>query len=157
MSSNEIVGPFCFEELTVDQENYLDMLERFFYPFLEKRKLTKKIIFQQNGAPAHFAKSLRSWLNDKFDNRWIGRGGSTSWDPRSPDMTPLDFFLWDYIKNNVYKNNIKDLDDLKIKITQEIRTIKKETLKNVFSKTQADKPDKKTRFNAFKNMHFNAF
>ncbi len=81
-------------------------------------------------------KSVRSWLNDKFDNRWIGRGGSISWAPRSPDMTPLDFFLWGYIKNNVYKNNIKDLDDLKIKITQEIRSIKKETLKNVFSEIE---------------------
>ncbi len=70
-------------------------------------------------------KSVRSWLKDKFDNRWIGRGGSISWAPRSPDMTPLDFFLWGYIKNNVYKNNIKDLDDLKIKITQEIRSVKK--------------------------------
>ena len=51
-------------------------------------------------------------------------------------MTPLDFFLWDYIKNNVYKSNIKDLDDLKIKITQIIRSIKKETLKNVFSEIE---------------------
>ena len=33
----------------------------------------------------------------------------------------------------MYKNNLKDLDDLKIKIIQEIRSIEKETLKNVFS------------------------
>ena len=133
MSSNEILGSFFFEELTVNQENYLDMLESFFYPYLQRRKLTKKIIFQQDDAPAHFAKSIRSWLNNKLDNRWIGRGGSISWAPRSPDMTSLDFFLWGYIKNNVYKNNLKDLDDLKIKIIQEIRSIEKETLKNVFS------------------------
>ena len=48
----------------------------------------------------------------------------------------LDFFLWGYIKNNVYKNNLKDLDDLKIKIIQEIRSIEKETLKNVFSEIE---------------------
>ena len=77
-------------------------------------------------------KTVRSWLNDKFDDRWIGRGGSISWAPRSPDMTPLDFFLWGYIKSNIYNNNIKDLNDLKSKITQEIRAIEKETLKNVF-------------------------
>ena len=77
-------------------------------------------------------KTVRSWLNDKFDDRWIGRRGSISWAPRSPDMTPLDFFLWGYIKSNIYNNNIKDLNDLKSKITQEIRAIEKETLKNVF-------------------------
>lgn len=32
-SSKEILGPFFFEESTVNQENYLDMLETFFYPF----------------------------------------------------------------------------------------------------------------------------
>ena len=93
MSSNEIVGPFFFEELTVNQENYLDILESFFYPYLQRRKITKKIIFQQDDAPAHFAKSIRSWLNEKFDNRWIGRGGSISWAPRSPDMTLWIFFF----------------------------------------------------------------
>ena len=71
-----------------------------------------------------------------MDNRWIGRGGSISWAPRSPDMTSLDFFLWGYIKNNVYKNNLKDLDDLKIKLIQEIRSIEKEMLKNVFSEIE---------------------
>ena len=30
VSSNEIARPFFFEELTVNQENYLDMLESFF-------------------------------------------------------------------------------------------------------------------------------
>jgi hypothetical protein len=44
----------------------------------------------------------------------------------------LHFFLWGYIKSNIYKNNIKDLNDFNSKITQEIQAIKKETLKNVF-------------------------
>jgi hypothetical protein len=111
MSSNEIVGPFFFEELTVDSEDYLNMLKNFFYPFLQKKKITNKIIFQQDGASIHFSKRVRSWLNEKFDNRWIGRGGAISWAPRSPDMTPLDFFLWGHIKTNIYKINVRDLDD----------------------------------------------
>jgi hypothetical protein len=71
-------------------------------------------------------------LNEKFDNRWIGRGGEISWAPRSPDMTPLDFFLWGHIKTNIYKTNVRDLDDLKSRISQEILAIKKETLHHVF-------------------------
>ncbi len=47
-------------------------------------------------------------------------------------MTPFDFFLWGYSKTNVYKNNIRDLDDLKIEIVEEIEAIKKETLRNAF-------------------------
>jgi len=54
MSSNEIVGPFFFEEPTVDSEDYLNMLKNFFYPFLQKKRITNKIIFQQDGASIHF-------------------------------------------------------------------------------------------------------
>ena len=25
-----------------------------------------------------------------------------AWPPRSPDATPCDFFLWDYVKDQVY-------------------------------------------------------
>ena len=32
MSSEEIVGPFFFDEDTVNHENYFDMLEDYFYP-----------------------------------------------------------------------------------------------------------------------------
>jgi hypothetical protein len=47
-------------------------------------------------------------------------------------MTPLDFFFWCHIKTNIYKANVRDLDDLKNRISQEILAIKKETLYNVF-------------------------
>ena len=57
----------------------------------------------------------------KFNDRWIGRGGPISWAPRSPNLKPLDFFLWGHIKTDIYKTRIKDLDDLKTRITQEIQ------------------------------------
>jgi hypothetical protein len=40
--------------------------------------------------------------------RWIGRGGPIAWPPRSPDLTPLDIFLWGYVKNTVYQVKIND-------------------------------------------------
>jgi len=42
-------------------------------------------------------------LNDTFSNRWIGRGSTINWPPRSPDLTLLDFCLWGLMKNEVYK------------------------------------------------------
>ena len=60
MSSKMIVGPFFFDKSAVDQHNYLDMLQNCFYPFLQRNRLTGKIIFQQDGASIHFAKAVRS-------------------------------------------------------------------------------------------------
>jgi hypothetical protein len=38
------------------------------------------------------------FLYQEYPNRWIGRGGLRHWPPRSPDINPLDFFLWGYVK-----------------------------------------------------------
>ena len=45
-------------------------------------------------APAHFALDVREYLNKVFTNRWIGRDGPLQWQPGSPDLTPMDFFIW---------------------------------------------------------------
>ena len=58
--------------------------------------------YQHDGAPAHFSIAARQVLNNKYPNRWIGRGGPVPWPPRSPHLTPLDFFLCGPMKSLVY-------------------------------------------------------
>jgi hypothetical protein len=41
-------------------------------------------------------------LSNTYHNRWIGRGGPTAWPPRSPDLNPLDFYLWGHLNFLVY-------------------------------------------------------
>ena len=54
------------------------------------------------------------WLLDvTFPNRWIGRDGPTPWPPRSPDITPLDFVLWRYVKDKVFPTPVSDITNLK--------------------------------------------
>jgi len=72
------------------------------------------------------------FVNEIFNNIWLERGGPTSWAPRSPDLSPLDFFLWRHLKTNIYKTTVKDLDDLKTRIIDEIKIIKKGTLPDFF-------------------------
>jgi hypothetical protein len=62
-------------------------------------------------------------LNEKFPNAWIGRGGPIFWPPRSPDLTPTELFLWGYVKNIVYGENIRDLMHLRDRITAAIATV----------------------------------
>lgn len=73
--------------------------------------LTTDLYFQQDGAPPHYAVQVRQYLNDKFGNKWIGRGGPIQWPPRSPDLTPLDFYLWGEIKRLVYTNRDSEINN----------------------------------------------
>ena len=133
LSKNRLIGPFFFDDDTVNGESYLAMLKSFFIPEVRKLKKVRAIIFQQDGAPPHFATDVRQFLDQQFPNRWIGRGGPVRWAPRSPDLTPLDFFLWVHVKNQVYKTPVKNMSDLKERIINEIKSISKVTSKNVFS------------------------
>ena len=63
------------------------------------------------------------FLNETFPDRWIGRDGPISWPPRSPDITPLDFFLWGYVKDIVYRTKVRDITELKQGISNAIDTI----------------------------------
>jgi hypothetical protein len=79
--------------------------------------LRGNIIFQHDGASAHNVHKVRDYLNAQFQNRWLGIYGPIEWPPRSPDLTPLDFFLWGHLKTIVYADPSINLQNLKDKIT----------------------------------------
>ena len=130
MSKNQLVGAYFFEDDTVNGNNYLSMLENIFIWEVRKLLKVRSIIFQQDGAPAHFSIDVRQYLDNHFPNRWIGRDGPIRWAPRSPDLTPLDL---DHVKSNIYKTLVKNLTEFKRRINNEIKSISKESLSDVFS------------------------
>ena len=109
------------------------MLKEYFHPVIGRKRIQNKIIFQQDGAAPHFRIEVREWLNSTFPGRWIGRRGPMEWAPRSPDLTPLDFYLWDYLNQKAFSKPLNDLQELRERITQEISLIKPETLEKVFT------------------------
>jgi hypothetical protein len=44
------------------------------------------------------------------------------WPPPSPDITPLDFFLWDYVKDRIYSSKLRDLRDLRVRTVEAVGT-----------------------------------
>jgi hypothetical protein len=50
-----------------------------------------------DGAPAHFSRAVLDVLSNTYHDVWMGRGGPTAWPPRSPDLNPLDFYLWGHL------------------------------------------------------------
>jgi len=71
-------------------------------------------------------------LDATFPNRWIGRGGSTPWPQRSPDITPHDFFLWRYVKDKVFSTPVPDITNFKARIKDAFATITEDMLENTW-------------------------
>lgn len=135
---NHIIGPF-FIEGNLNGDRYLALLQNDVIPTLANlypdpgnpQVPMNTIWFQQDGAPPHYQRNVRQYLDAIFPNRWIGRRGSIEWPARSPDLTLLDFFLWGYLKSIVYKTKPLDLNDLRERITLAIRSITPDMLNNV--------------------------
>ncbi|EZA60061.1 hypothetical protein X777_13886, partial [Ooceraea biroi] len=73
----------------------------------------------------------RNILNESFPDRWIGRGRRISWPARSPDLTPLGFFRWGRLKNEVYRDIPTTPEDMRERIQRACTAITPESLKNV--------------------------
>jgi len=82
---------------------YAEFIENQLPHLLEDIPLRERetLIFQHDGAPAHYSRRVREILDTRFRDRWIGRGGPIAWPARSPDLNVLDYFVWGYIKASV--------------------------------------------------------
>lgn len=110
----QLIGPFEIPT-RLNGEGFLHFLENNLCNILEDVNLTirNRMFFQCDGAPCHSARIVKDLLDSVFPNRWIGRGGPIQWPPRSPDLNPIDFFIWGYYKDLVYNNPYNSIDDLK--------------------------------------------
>ena len=112
VSHMKVYGPFFFNGAT-----YLDMLQIWLMPQLNEQQ--DDFVFQQDGAPPHWHTDVRDYLDEVLPHPWIGRATADNnalalWPPRSPDLTPCDFFLWGFVKDRVFVPPLPlNLDDLK--------------------------------------------
>ena len=68
--------------------------------------------FKHDGAPPHSSREVRNFLNSRFPGRWIGRGGPHNWSARSPDLSPLDYCVWGWMKELVYSVKVVTRDEM---------------------------------------------
>lgn len=120
----KIIGP-VFYEGTLTGRRYVDMMSEVLEEYLDDVNLEARnqIYFQQDGAPPHQFHEVRTLLNRLFQNRWIATNGPVRWPPRSPDITPLDFYFWGYVKDEVYKRRYANVAELQESIRHIITSI----------------------------------
>jgi hypothetical protein len=96
-------------------------------------KYNIQYILEQDGAPPHSGLQVSACLDRAFPGTWISRDGPMSWPQHSPDITPLDFSLWGYVKSIVFRTPVNGLDELKSRI-------------RIFQRTCSTEHDKSSNF-----------
>ncbi|GFU85532.1 putative DD41D transposase [Trichonephila clavipes] len=133
LRADGIIGPYFFKNdeghnNTVNVDRYRAIITNFFIPELNNHDV-QELWFQQDGGTCHTARAAIDLLKDTFGDRLISRFGPANWPPRSCDLTPLDYFLWGYVKSLVYADKPQTLEDLEDNIRRVIADIRPQMLK----------------------------
>lgn len=132
---NQIIGPHIFEG-TLNSAMYVNFLETSLLDYLENFDLEQRhaMWWQQDGAPPHNAAVVSRRLNVMFPGRWIGNMGPVRWPARSPDLNPLDFFLWGTLKDRVYQNVPPvNVDELHANIVNAFQSIRRRDIQRAIN------------------------
>ncbi|GFY03466.1 DUF4817 domain-containing protein [Trichonephila clavipes] len=126
-------GPFFFETQypvngwiteTVNVQRYLTLLRETAVPCLIQRGQISNVTFMQDGATSDTANPVRAFLILTFgEDRIVSRRCRYPWPPRSPDLTPADFWLWENLKSRVYLSGPSSLSELKDAIRREVSSM----------------------------------
>ena len=115
---NRIIGPFFFCKASITADVYLDLLSEYVTPQLIGFQPT--IIFQQDGAPPHWGLHVHEFLNENFSNQWIGRDGQFHGHHVHQTSLPGLFLT---IQNIVYQTKVRNMTDLRQRISDAIANI----------------------------------
>lgn len=128
----KILGPVILPEI-LNGASYAEFLADNMPEFLEEIPLADRgrIVFQQDGAGPHNARVVTNYLNQQFPGRWMGRYGPIRWPARSPDLNPLDFFLWGYCKEIIYKKLPENMEELNDKLHNAIWAIEDDIMEKI--------------------------
>jgi hypothetical protein len=74
------------------------------------------------GAPPHFSRNVREFLDNQYPQRWIGRGGSHHWPARSPDLN------LNHLKSIIYRLPINSEADLRVRIQEAFVSVTEEMI-----------------------------
>jgi hypothetical protein len=97
---NQDIGPFVLEE-RLTSERYLRFLEDELPVLLGvPLRIRPQPWLQQDGG-SHFCRQATAFLNHRFRIHWTGWQVPVPWPPRSPYLSPLDYYLWGCMKSLV--------------------------------------------------------
>ena len=131
MTATRVIGPKLLRD-TMNAESYLQMLEDSVWPIVSGWENIDELVFMHDGAPPHFALSVRAWLDRKFPGRWLGRRGPHEWPARSPDLTPCEFLLWGWAKEEVYRAKPRRMEQLEDRIPKVITNVPHDFLQRLW-------------------------
>ena len=133
VGNGTLLGPYFLDQ-NVNGECYLNMINDQVVPTLDqmprfarrRNGQFRRLWWAQDGAPAHRRRIVTDRLHQLFGNRVISLNEEVEWPPRSPDLTPLDFFLWGHLKSRIFSSPPANIEELRRRIVDETDVVRQD-------------------------------
>ena len=83
-------------------------------PCIDSMRGERPYVFQQDSAPSHKAMTTQDWMSENLHDHIT----PNTWPPSSPDLNPLDYYVWVVVERETNKHSHNTLDSLKAAITR---------------------------------------
>lgn len=114
-SDGDVMSPHFFQKgQAVNKEVYLDIMITVVKPWMDEIAAGRPYVFQQDNAPAHASHVVQNWMDDNLPLFW----SKAFWPPNSPDLNPLDYYVWGVLERASNKAAHNSIDSLKPAIIQ---------------------------------------
>ena len=132
MGNGTIISPVIMEE-NMNSERYLAMISNIVVPQLlanvryqeNKNGSITRVWWFKDKAPCHWARIVHDRLQILFRERIVGIGHYREFPACSPDLTPLDFYVWGFVKSKVNLTLPGSLDELERIIRNEVQALRR--------------------------------
>lgn len=114
---DDMVEYHVYEE-NLNGNKYVEILRTVVANFIDNLPLNiyNSLYYQMDGCGAHNTREVYEELVSLFQDRWFAYRGPWRWPARSPDLTPLDFYLWGKIKTIVYATPVTTKENLENRV-----------------------------------------
>jgi hypothetical protein len=132
-------SPLFFTEETVAGDSFPDILENWLLPQINTNY--DDYIIQLDEALTLSHTNVRALLSRVLPQSWIERATNEEdnllpWPPRSPDLTPCDFFLCGFLKDSVYVPPLPStIQELRGRITHALQAMTADMLHRVWDES----------------------
>ncbi|KAK8372100.1 hypothetical protein O3P69_011810 [Scylla paramamosain] len=94
-------------------EVYTEVVQTHVKPWIEEVAAGRPYVWQQGSAPCHTSRKSQKWLSDNF----FDFVAPDVWPPNSPDLNPMDYFVWGAVERGTNrtpcKRRVEDVIDAK--------------------------------------------
>ena len=94
-----------------NSESYIKLLDDGLLPDCRRLYPENDFIFQQDVAPSHTSNTTQTHLEQVVPH-FIKKD---EWPPQSPDLTPMDYTIWDSLSEKVYKERTQKFTENELK------------------------------------------